>query len=64
MTPAALVAALGLVLAAEGLLYALFPGTVRGVLARLIGLPDHGLRAVGLGVAALGAVLALAASLL
>ncbi len=64
MTPAALVAALGLVLAAEGLLYALFPETVRGVLARLIALPDQALRAVGLGAAALGAAIALAASLL
>ena len=62
MTPAALVAALGLVLAAEGLLYALFPAAVRAVLGRLIALPDQGLRAVGLAVAALGAVIALAAS--
>jgi uncharacterized protein YjeT (DUF2065 family) len=62
MTPAALVAAL--VLAAEGLLYALFPTTVRGVLARLIALSDQGLRAVGLGAAALGAAIALAASIL
>lgn len=64
MTPAALVAALGLVLAAEGLLYALFPGAVRDVLARLIALPDQALRAVGLGAAALGAAIALAASML
>jgi len=64
MTPAALVAALGLVLAAEGLLYALFPATVRAVLGRLIALPDQGLRAVGLAAAALGAATALAASLL
>ncbi|WP_439580601.1 DUF2065 domain-containing protein [Elioraea sp.] len=62
MTPAAVVAALGLVLAAEGLLYALFPDTVRGVLVRLIALPDQGLRAVGLGAAGLGAMIALAAS--
>jgi uncharacterized protein YjeT (DUF2065 family) len=62
MTLAALVAALGLVLAAEGLLYALFPAAVRAVLGRLIALPDQGLRAVGLAVAALGAVIALAAS--
>jgi uncharacterized protein YjeT (DUF2065 family) len=64
MTPAALVAALGLVLAAEGLLYALFPDAVRGVLARLIALSDQGLRTLGLAAAALGALIALAASLL
>lgn len=62
MTPAALVAALGLVLAAEGLLYALFPDAVRGVLARLIALPDQGLRTLGLAAAALGTFIALAAS--
>jgi uncharacterized protein YjeT (DUF2065 family) len=64
MPLAALVAALGLVLAAEGLLYALFPETVRGVLARLIALSDQGLRAVGLGAASLGAAIALVASML
>lgn len=64
MTPAALVAALGLVLAAEGLLYALFPDAVRGALARLIALPDQGLRTLGLAAAALGALIALAAGLL
>lgn len=64
MTPAALVVALGLVLAAEGLLYALFPEAVRGVLARLIALPERALRAVGLAAAALGAAITLAASIL
>jgi uncharacterized protein YjeT (DUF2065 family) len=64
MTAAALVAALGLVLAAEGLLYALFPGTVRGALAWLVGLPETRFRAVGLAAAGLGTLIMLAAGAL
>ncbi|GIX10459.1 DUF2065 family protein [Elioraea sp.] len=64
MTPAALVAALGLVLAAEGLLYALFPGLVRGALAWLVALPETRLRAIGLAAAGLGALTAFAAGAL
>ena len=61
MTPAALVAARGLVLAAEGLLYALFPGLARSALAWLIALPETRLRAVGFAAAGLGALTVLAA---
>lgn len=64
MTPAAVVAALGLVLAAEGLLYALFPGIVRGALAWLVELPEPRFRAVGLGAAGLGVLITLAAGVL
>lgn len=63
MTLAGLVAALGLVLAAEGLLYALFPGAVREVLGRLLALPEPAFRGVGLAAAALGALIALAAGI-
>lgn len=64
MTAAQLVAALGLVLAAEGLLYALFPRPVRGALAWLAGLPERRLRTVGLAAAGLGALIMLAAGAL
>lgn len=64
MTLAALVAALGLVLAAEGLLYALFPAAVRDALVRLAALPEARLRAVGLVGAGGGALIVLAAGLL
>ena len=50
-------------LAAEGLLYALFPGAVREVLGRLLALPEPSFRGVGLAAAALGALIALAAAI-
>lgn len=64
MTPALLLAALGLVLAAEGLLYALCPGPVREALAWLVTLPEPRFRAVGLGAAGFGVLIALAAGTL
>lgn len=61
MTVAALIAALGLLVAAEGLIYAAFPVQVRQALAALLALPPERLRVVGLGVAAMGAGLVAAA---
>lgn len=64
MTLSALLGALGLVIAAEGLLYAAFPGQVRRALATLLALPDDRLRQLGLVAAALGVLLFAGASLL
>ncbi|MFQ3622928.1 MAG: DUF2065 domain-containing protein [Acetobacteraceae bacterium] len=61
MTLAGLIAALGLVIAAEGLLYAAFPGAVRRALATLSALPDPSLRTLGLVTAAVGAAMLLVA---
>ena len=49
--------ALGLVLVIEGVLYALFPGVVRRMLALLITQPPVAVRAAGLAGAALGVVI-------
>lgn len=51
------VTALGLVLVIEGVLYALFPGTVRRMLALLMTQPPVAVRAAGLAGAALGVVI-------
>jgi len=48
--------AIGLVLVIEGVLYALFPGTVRRMLALLMTQPPVAVRAAGLAGAALGVV--------
>jgi uncharacterized protein YjeT (DUF2065 family) len=49
-----LVAALGLLLAIEGLTFAAFPGAVRRAAAEIALAPESLLRAVGLGAAVLG----------
>ncbi len=61
MTLAGLIAALGLVIAAEGMLYATFPAAVRRALAMLSALPDPSLRTLGLVGAAMGTGLLLLA---
>ena len=43
-----LIAAVGLVLALEGVLYAAFPGPAKAAMRRALGLPDGSLRAFGL----------------
>jgi len=64
LSVALLLAALGLVFAAEGLLYAAFPAQVRRALAALLSLEDGALRAVGFAAATLGLLLVALASLL
>jgi uncharacterized protein len=49
--------AIGLVLVIEGVLYALFPGVVRRMLALLMTQPPVAVRAAGLAGAALGVVI-------
>jgi len=49
--------ALGLVLVIEGVLYALFPGTMRRMMALMITQPPMAVRAAGLAGAALGVVI-------
>jgi len=62
MTLAALFGALGLLIAAEGLLYAAFPSAVRRAMAALLALSDERLRQLGLATLAFGVlVVALAA---
>lgn len=64
MTVAAFVGALGLLIAAEGLVYAAFPARVREALVALLALPEGQLRGLGLVAAALGLLLLGVASLL
>jgi len=52
-----LLTALGLVLVFEGVLYALAPGGMKGMMRSALETPDQTLRAVGLGAAALGVFL-------
>jgi len=47
-------AALGLLLVIEGVLYACFPGVLRRALEMLDGLPEHQLRYGGLAAAIIG----------
>jgi uncharacterized protein YjeT (DUF2065 family) len=49
-----LVAALGLAIAIEGILYALFPDGMRRMMARALELPPSVIRATGLAAAVLG----------
>ena len=51
--------ALFLAIALEGLIYALFPGTMRSLIFRVLEVPDAGLRMAGL-MAAVAAVAAIA----
>ena len=52
-----LVAALGLLLAIEGLMFAAFPGAAKRAAAAIIDAPEGTLRLVGLVAAVLGVVL-------
>jgi uncharacterized protein YjeT (DUF2065 family) len=47
-------AALGLALALEGFLYALFPDKMRQMMAQVLAMPISGVRAVGLTTAIIG----------
>lgn len=49
-----LFAALGLALAIEGILYALFPDMMKGMMVQVLASPPSVLRGVGLAAAALG----------
>jgi len=49
-----LVAALGLAIAIEGILYAHFPDGMRRMMARALELPPSAIRATGLAAAVLG----------
>ncbi|NDV00152.1 DUF2065 family protein [Pseudoroseicyclus tamaricis] len=61
---ATLLLALGLLLVAEGLIWALAPGLIEAMLAALRSMDIPQRRMVGLGAMALGAVFVWAASLL
>ena len=64
MSVALFVGALGLLIAAEGLVYAAFPARVREALTALLTLPDRQLRALGFAVATFGLLLVGIGSLL
>ena len=64
MTFSALLGALGLLIAAEGLVYAAFPGHVKRAVAALLALPEDRLRQLGFAAAAFGVLLVAAAALL
>lgn len=49
--------ALGLGLAIEGTLYALFPGGAKAMMRRALELSDQGIRILGIGALALGVVI-------
>ncbi len=52
-----LVTALGLALAIEGVLYALFPDGMKRMMAIVLDQPSQQMRAVGLGAAAIGVII-------
>lgn len=52
-----LIVAVGLVMVLEGLLYAVFPGGLKRMMAVAQTLPDETLRRAGLGALALGVVI-------
>jgi hypothetical protein len=51
-----LIAALGLALAIEGILYALFPDGMRKMMAQILAQPQGAIRVAGLVAAAIGVV--------
>ncbi|CCQ73484.1 DUF2065 domain-containing protein [Magnetospira sp. QH-2] len=53
-----LFAALGLAIAIEGMLYALFPDGMRNMMAQIMEMPSRTLRAAGLAAAVVGVVIA------
>ena len=52
-----LIVAIGLVLVLEGMLYAVFPGSLKRMMSLAQSLPDETLRRSGLGALALGVVI-------
>lgn len=64
MTFTAVLGALGLLIAAEGLVYGAFPAQVKRAAAMLLALPEHRLRQIGLAAAASGVALVGLAALL
>ena len=52
-----LIVAVGLVLVLEGLIYSVFPGGLKRVMAMALSLPDDVLRRSGLAAIALGVVI-------
>ncbi|MGG5810359.1 DUF2065 family protein [Falsiroseomonas sp. CW058] len=58
MGPAEVLAGVAVVLAVEGLLYAVAPAAMRKALALLLGQPDDRLRVGGLAAAAIGVAVA------
>ncbi|MGB0747342.1 MAG: DUF2065 domain-containing protein [Magnetospiraceae bacterium] len=52
-----LLAALGLALAIEGMLYALFPAAMKRMMMQVLATPLSSLRGVGLSAAAIGVVI-------
>jgi uncharacterized protein YjeT (DUF2065 family) len=62
VTLSALLGALGLLIAAEGLVYAAFPAQVKRAIAALLALPEERLRLLGLAAAGLGVLLVAAAA--
>jgi uncharacterized protein YjeT (DUF2065 family) len=62
VTLSALLGALGLLIAAEGLVYAAFPAQVKRAIATLLALPEERLRLLGLAAAGLGVLLVAAAA--
>ena len=52
-----LLAALGLAIALEGLIYALFPRAMKRMMVHVLGQPDGGLRLAGLVAAVIGVVI-------
>jgi uncharacterized protein YjeT (DUF2065 family) len=64
VTIQAFLGALGLLIAAVGLVYSAFPGAMRRLFATLLAAPEATLRWIGLGAATAGlALVALAATL-
>ncbi|MEM9279213.1 MAG: DUF2065 domain-containing protein [Pseudomonadota bacterium] len=49
-----LIVAIGLVLVLEGLIYAVFPGSMRKMVEEMARLPDASLRSFGLGALCVG----------
>jgi hypothetical protein len=60
----AFLGALGLLIAAEGLVYFAFPDAVRRVFATVLAGPEATLRLIGLAMASLGVVLVIIAATL
>jgi uncharacterized protein YjeT (DUF2065 family) len=61
VTFSALLGALGLLIAAEGLVYAVFPAQVKRAISALLALPEEALRRLGFAAAGLGVLLVAAA---
>lgn len=64
MTVQAFLGALGLLIAAEGLVYSAFPGAMRRLFATLLSAPEATLRWIGMGAACAGLALVFLAATL